>query len=409
MEAFMKRTVVTCLCIFLTAFSLAVFSPFAIASDTIKVGIIDSYSGPASPFTNAVLDGFKMAVNKINAKGGVLGKKIEVTTRDDKFKPDIALASAKELIMKEKVDLLVGTINSGSALSIADLVKKEKIPFIATYSKTDKLTGEKGNRYTFSMNENTTMAGRAAAVALAKKPYVKYWIAGDDYEYGHAIAESVWNNLKALKPNAQLLGQTWWKVGEADFTPYITSILAAKPDFVIVATGGSGMVNFLKSAKATGFAQKAPFYQHTAGEALIMASLGMDAPEGVYGTNNYLFYYPDTPDNKAFVEEYKKAYNKFPPTAALYGYMTAQFIAKAYEKAGKVDTEKFVDAFEGMVLDSPVGKMEMRKCDHQVIVPMYWGVTKKSPDHNFLIVSDIITIPGKDYVPTCAEVQKLRK
>ena len=72
------------------------------------------------------------------------------------------------------------------------------------------------------MNENTEMAGRAAAVALAKKPYTKYWICGDDYEYGHDIATAVWNGLKKLKPGVQLMGQSWWKVGEADFTPYIT-------------------------------------------------------------------------------------------------------------------------------------------------------------------------------------------
>ena len=78
---------------------------------------------------------------------------------------------------------------------------------------------------------------------------MRYWIAGDDYEYGHDIANAVFSNLKRLKPDVQLIGQSWWKVGEADLTPYITQILAAKPDFIIVATGGSGMVNFQKAAK----------------------------------------------------------------------------------------------------------------------------------------------------------------
>ena len=107
---------------------------------------------------------------------------------------------AKELILKEKVDVLVGTINSGTALAVSDLARKEKMPFFVTYSKSEKIIGEKGHRYVFNMNENTEMAGRAAAVALAKKPFIKYWIAGDDYEYGHAIADAVWNNLKSLIP-----------------------------------------------------------------------------------------------------------------------------------------------------------------------------------------------------------------
>ncbi len=166
------------------------------AANTIKVGIVDTYTGPATTFTNDVLDGFKLAVQKINASGGILGRKIEYTTRDEKFKPDIGLAMAKELVLKEKVDILMGTINSATTLAISDFVRKEKIPFFVTFAKSDKIVAEKGHRYIFNMNENTEMAGRAAAIALAKKPYVKYWIAGDDYEYGHAIAEGVWDNLK---------------------------------------------------------------------------------------------------------------------------------------------------------------------------------------------------------------------
>ncbi|PJB31777.1 MAG: amino acid ABC transporter substrate-binding protein [Deltaproteobacteria bacterium CG_4_9_14_3_um_filter_65_9] len=379
-----------------------------VAGDTIKVGFVDTYTGPATTFTNDVLDGFKMAAEKINAKGGVLGKKIAWVTRDDKFKPDIGLTMAKELILNENVDLLVGTINSATALAVSDLAKKEKIPFLVTFSKSDKITGAMGHRYVFGMNENTEMAGRAAAKELAKKKYVKYWIAGDDYEYGHAIANGVFNHLKALNPKVQLLGQSWWKVREADFTPYITQILAAKPDFVIVATGGAGMVPFQKAAQSTGFNKKIPFYQHTAIELSTLMPQGKNAPEGVYGTANYLFYNPATKENKAFVDEFRKAYNRYPKSGALYGYMTAQFVAKSFEKAGKIDREKFIDAMEGMTLPSPVGKMEMRACDHQVSLPMFFGVTKKSPKYEFLIASDVISVPGKEYMPSCAEIAKAR-
>ena len=397
--------------IFLSVILLSVLCMLSVsqAANTIKVGIVDTYTGPATTFTNDVLDGFKLAVERINAQGGILGKKVEYTTRDEKFKPDIGLAMAKELILKEKVDILMGTINSATTLAISDFVKKEKVPFFVTFAKSEKIVGEKGHRYIFNMNEHTEMAGRAAAIALAKKPYVKYWIAGDDYKYGHAIADAVWNNLKKLKPSVRKVGETWWKVGEADFTPYITQILAAKPDFIIVATGGSGMVNFQKAAKATGLSQKVPFYQHTATELSVLAPQGANAPEGVYGTANYFFYYPDTPENRAFVADFKKAYNRNPRIGALYGYMTAQFIAEGYKKAGKIDREKLVNALEGMTLNSPVGPLEIRKCDHQLLLPMYFGVTKKDPKYDFLIAGSIETIQGKDYVPSCQEVLKLRK
>ncbi len=338
----------------------------------------------------------------------MLGQQIEFVTRDSKFKVDLGLAAAKELVLREEVDILMGTINSSLALAISDLAKKEKIPFLVTFSKSAKITGENGHRYVFSITENTALAGKAAAVGLAKKPFVKYWIAGDDYEYGHAIADGVWENLKALKPEVELLGQSWWKVGEPDFTPYITAILAAKPDAVIVATGGRDCVPFLKAAKATGFNERVPFYMHTATELSTLKPLGLDAPEGVIGTSNYYFYYPETPENKAFVANFQKAYDRYPAVGAVYGSMAADFIKDAYEKAGEVDTEKFIDALEGLTVETPVGPVTMRAYDHQAMLPMFMGATKKSPDHDFLIATDIVTIPGDEVMPTIEEIKKAR-
>jgi branched-chain amino acid transport system substrate-binding protein len=388
---------------------LPVLCPQAFSAETIKIGLVDTYTGPPTAYTMDVLDGFKLAVDKINAAGGVLKRKIEYTTRDEKFKPDIGLAMAKELILKENVDILVGTINSGTALAVSDFVRKEKVPFFVTYSKSEKIIGEKGHRYVFNMNENTEMAGRAAAVALAKKPFIKYWICGDDYEYGHAIAEAVWKNLQRLNPKVQKIGETWWKVGEPDFTPYITQIMGAKPDFIIVATGGAGMVNFQKAAKATGLSQKIPFYQHTGNELGTLMAQGKEAPEGVYGTANYLFYFPDTPANKAFADEFMKVYKRYPKASALVGYMTAQFIAEGFKKAGKVDREALIKALEGMKLDSPLGPLAIRACDHQLELPTYFGMTKKDPKYDFLVSGDTQIIAPKDYMPTCEEIMKLRK
>ena len=373
----------------------------------IKVGIIDCYSGPAAIYGNDALNGFKLALNEIN-KEGVLGSKIEFTTRDTKFKVDIGLSMAKELVMRENVDILAGTINSGVALAVSDYVKTEKVPFFVWISKSEQLTMAKGHRYVFSTGENTYMAGKAGGVALAEKPYVKYWIAGDDYSYGHDIGNAAWRNLKTLKPEVEKIGESWWKVGEPDLIPYITSILAAKPDAVIFCTGGASMTNVLKAIKATGMAEKVPIWIHTATDQTVLKPLGDQAPEGVMGTMDYHFYYPDTPANKAFVKAFQDAYGVPPGFPALHGYITAHFIAEGFRKAGALDREKFIDAIEGVQIDSPVGKIEMRACDHQATLPMYLGVTKKVPGYDFLISADIVTLTGQEVVPTCEEVIKAR-
>ena len=378
------------------------------AQAPIKIGIIDSYSGPPSTFTYDVRDAFKLATDEINAQGGVLKRKIEFTTRDDKFKVDLALSMAKELVMMEKVDILMGTINSAASLAVSEYCKTEKMPFLVTFSKSEKITGEKGHRYVFEVSENTVMIGKAAAAGLAKKPYIKYWIAGDDYEYGHACAEATWNTLKKLKPNVELMGQSWWKVGEPELTPYLTAISANKPDAVIFSPGGATITNLMKVSKATGFAEKFPICLHTATEHSNLAPLGPDGPEGVIGTSNYHFYYPDTQKNKAFVKAFKDAYGREPKVGALYGYLAGQFITKALEKAGKMDREKFIDALQGMRVDSPIGEIEMRAFDHQAMLPMFMGVTKKVPEYPFLIATDIVTIPAKDLMPSIEEIKKAR-
>ncbi len=385
-----------------------VIAPSSLAAKALKIGIVDCYSGPASTYTNDVRDGFKLEVKKINEAGGILGRKIEVFTRDSKFKVDLGLSAAKELIYRENVDIMMGTINSALALAISNMCKKEKVPFFVTFSKSAKITGAKGHRYVFSITENTALAGKAAAAGLAKKPYKKYWIAGDDYEYGHAIADGVWSNLKKMKPGVELLGQSWWKVGEPDFTPYITAILSAKPDAVIVATGGRDCVPFLKAAKATGFNERVPFFMHTATELSTLKPLGLEAPEGVIGTSNYFFYYPETDANKSFVKKFEKAYSRKPAVGAVYGLLAAKFIFGAYNKAGKIDTEKFIDNVEGMWVNSPVGKVTMRAYDHQAMLPMFMGVTKKVAGYDFLIATDIVTIPGKDVMPSIAEIKEAR-
>jgi len=278
----------------------------------IKVGIIDCYSGPAAVYGNDALNGFKLALESINQEG-VLGGKNEFTTRDTQFKVDIALNMAKGLVLRENVDILVGTINSGAALAVSKTIAKaQKIPFIVWISKDEKITGAEGHRYVFSTAENTAMAGKAGGVGLAKKPYQKYWIAGDDYAYGHAIADAAWRNLKALKPDAEKIGESWWKIGEPDLVPYFTSIMGAKPDAVIFCTGGASMTNALKALKATGMAAKIPSWIHTAIDHAVLKPLAAEGPEGVMGTIQYLFYYPETPDHKTFVDRFQKAYGNPP-------------------------------------------------------------------------------------------------
>ena len=171
------------------------------------------------------------------------------------------------------------------------------------------------------------------------------------------------------------------------------------------------MVNVMKAAKATGFAERIPIFTFTRPPSSTPWRLwARRRPKRkVIRTSNYHFYYPDNPKNKAFVKAFKDAYKREPRVGALYGYVAAYFIHQGLIKAGKVmDRGKIIDALEGMKVDTPVGELEMRAFDHQLMLPMFMGVTKKVPEYPFLIASDIITIPAKDVMPSIEEIKKLR-
>jgi len=406
----MKRTYIIIGIVVIVVIVAALVYYFAIPPKlerNIKVGVIDCYTGPAAMFSNEALDGFKLALDEIN-KEGVLGAQIEFFKRDTKFKVDIGLSMAKELVMRENVDLLVGGISSAVALAASDYCKAEKVPLIIWIAKSERITGEKGHRYVFSSGENTAMFGKAGGVALARKPFIKYWVAGDDYEYGHAIANAAWRNLKERKPEAEKIGESWWKVGEPDLVPYITAIMAAESDAVIFCTGGGSMVNVMKTAKATGLSDMVQVWIPTATDTTILRTLGPGGPEGMMGTSDYLFFHPDTPANREFVKAFQDAHGKHPGFPAFHGYITAYFIAEAFKKAGALDREKFIDALEGLKIESPIGEIEMRACDHQVVLPIFMGVTKKVPEYDFLISTDIETMTGDEVMPSCEEIMQAR-
>ncbi len=375
--------------------------------ETVKVGVIDCYTGAATTYTYDALDGFKLALEEIKEEG-TLGFNIEFVTRDDEFSPDKSLNWAKELVMREEVDLLAGIINSAAALGVSQYAKEEKVPFLVWGSMSDKITGEAGHRYVFSMLPNTAIIGRSGAIQMSSMPYTKYFLAGSDYEYGHSVVNNFWENFTEMKPDATKVGELWWPVREPDFTPHISTIRAAKPEVVIVGTGGADMVPFLKAVNSTGLNKEVKIWVHTATDLSTLKPLGAEAPEGIFGTNPYHHYFPDTPENKTFVEAFKKAYGRAPAAFALNGYIAGHSIAGALRKLDTFDKEKFIDALEGLTIDSPVGPVTIREYDHQIISPMFFGTTVKS-DEPFLVAGDIVTLSGKDVIPPVEKIQAKRK
>jgi len=227
-----------------------------LAKKPIKIGLIDCYSGGAAAFTKPALVAWQMVVDEFNAKGGLNGRKIEIITRDTKFKPEQALADARELILKYRVNFLAGTISSGCALAVSQYAKTKKKIFMVHIARSARVTGEKGNKYVFRGCPNTAIEGGAGGAYAATKPFRRWYIIGDDYEYGHAIANNFWKSLKKFKPDVVKVGDVWAKLKETDYTPYLTALVAQKPDAVYAAFGAADLISFTRQAKLFGLFKK---------------------------------------------------------------------------------------------------------------------------------------------------------
>src|SRR5277367_644888 len=232
---------------------VAAFGPSAVfAAETIKIGFPIPLSGPTAVYGEPVLKGAEMAVAEINANGGVLGRQLELLPRDSKANADEAVRLARELIIKDNVDFLAGTLTSAEAPAVSTVAKENKIVFIAPTAKTVKLTApEFLHPYVFRVASNTVIEGRTMAATVAKWTDVKTIATiAPDYAYGRDAVAAFTEYLKKLRPDIQIVDQQWPKLGEPDFTPFITAQMSKKPDAVMCDVFGGDFVTLAKEAGA---------------------------------------------------------------------------------------------------------------------------------------------------------------
>lgn len=368
------------------------------AQKPIKVAMVNTSTGGAALYGLAGIEGAKIAVAELNAAGGVLGRKVEMIVRDDAAKPDVGAREIRDVILREEVAVVFGPVSSAVLLAMSEVAKENKTILMAHTSNTERAFVERGHRYIFSVVPNTFIEGSAMGLYMAKKPYKKYMIIGPDYEFGHIQAEAFERRLKENKKDVEIIGRLWPKLGETDFTSYITAIIAAKPDAVYGNLFGSDLIAFTKQAKGYDFFKKFPFAALYDVDTL--QGLGKDAVEGVIGYERGPFHVirklAPSQRFETFIQKYREATKKYPSTWAINAYDGVMAWARAVKKANTLDTEKVVDALEGLELESLRGPGRfIRKVDHQASVGSYIGVVawdKKFGD--FAIWKDATYISG---------------
>ena len=386
--------------------ALAVTAPAA-AQAPIKIGEINSFSGIGAPFTGPYRASIEMAVEEVNLKGGVLGRKVEVIFRDDKGQPAEAVKHAQELVASEKVDLISGTFLSNVGLAVSDWAKQNKTLFVAAEPLTEALTWSKGHDHVFRVRPNTYEQGRMLAEKAGKMKYAKWATIGPNYEYGKRAWETFRDRLKELKPDVQIVGEHWPTLGKLEAGPFVTAILNQNPDALYVSLFGSDWLNFVREAKKRGLFDKMFVVGILLGEPEYIDPLGLEAPEGMLVTG-YPWYDIQTPVHREFVARFTKRTDKNPVLGALVGYVTYLSIFEAIRKAGSTDTDKLVATFRGLKVETPIGPISFRAADGQSTMGAWVGTTKLDPKRGVGIMVSHEYIVGERVLPSDDEVKKLR-
>src|SRR5512147_3243483 len=341
------------------------------AQQTIKIGELNSYKAQPA-FLDPYKKGWEMAIEEINAKGGVLGKKLEVISRDDGANPGEAVRVAEELVTREGVAMLAGTFLSHIGLAVTNFAGQKKVFFLASEPLTDKITWADGNKYTFRLRASTYMQTAmlmpAAVAANAKRWAIVY----PNYEYGQSAAASFKEMLKKAQPGVEFVTEQAPPIGKVDAGAVAQAIDDAKPDAIFNVLFGADLTKFVREGNTRGVFKNRTVVSLLSGEPEYLDPLGEETPVGWIATG-YPWDKIKTPEHVAFLTAYQKKFNDYPRLGSIVGYTTIKSIAAGIAKANSTDTEKLVEAFKGLTVSGPFGAFHYRASDHQATMGAYVG------------------------------------
>ncbi len=365
----------------------------------VKIGYQTVLSGTLAGYGEFHKMGAVMAVEEINAKGGIAGQKVELEVRDSTLKPDDAIKNARYFVDSWGADFMAGIDSSGQALALAPIMPQLDRVLMVTHAATEKLNEEwvfkKGVRQIFRNCTATYVDGNAAAFIAKDLPAVHWSTVSPKYEYGFTCWKMFQDTLTKLKPGVTFKTETFAPFGTTDFRSYVNTIMDAKPDGLYSTEWAGELISMIKQGREAGLFDKVKHVMFPVGAAMdVLEGTGKDMPDGAWISGRYFFLYPDNKRNNDWVAAFRKRWNHYPAYVSETGYSAIYAFKAAVEKAGSKDTKAVIEALEGLALDAPCGRMVFRKEDHQAIYDVAWGRAKASPKYPFKIMGEHKVIPA---------------
>jgi branched-chain amino acid transport system substrate-binding protein len=374
------------------------------AQGTIKIGEVNSYKAQPA-FLEPYKKGMELAVEEVNAAGGVNGKKLELITRDDNASPGDAVRAAEELVSREKIDVLAGAFLSNTGLALTDFAKQKKFFYLAGEPLTDKIIWGSGNKYTFRLRPGTYMQAAMLVPEAAKLKKKRWAVVYPNYEYGQSAVAAFKELLKAAQPDVEFVAEQAPPLGKLDAGSVVQALADAKPDAIFNVLFGADLSKFVREGNTRGLFQGKEVVSVLTGEPEYLDPLKDETPNGWIVTG-YPWYGIQTPEHKAFFLAYHAKYKDYPRLGSVVGYTMIKSIAAGAKKAKSTEADKLVAAFSGLQVDSPFGKFVYRAEDHQSTMGAFVGKTKLESGKGVMV--DYKYLDGAKFLPSNDAIKKLR-
>jgi branched-chain amino acid transport system substrate-binding protein len=372
---------------------------------SVTIGESTSLSGPIAELGKSGLQGIQMAAADLNAKGGLLGKTIKVTSADDNTQPATGSQNARNMIVKDQVSALFGPVSSAVAAAEESLAGQYKTPIFFHTANDAGLMQKTFTKYAFQVVPNTSMEPRAVADYLSKQAAGKQITIATfapDYSFGHDSVAGFLDALKALHVDFKLVNQQFPPLGESNIAPYLSKLVAASPQFVYNAQFGGDLVTFTKQAEGYGFFDKTKVIAMYDGP--VLAALGNSVPHGAIGFDRAPFWAMGS-QVASFAQRFKSKYGEWPSEWALLAYTSVQSWAYAVTKAKSFSGDAVSSALSGSSVSTIRGNLTFRACDHQADVPEYVGVVSATKDATYHVplwdASSQFTAPFSQISTSC--------
>lgn len=386
------------------ALVVCAFAMPAMAQEPIRIGEINSYKAQAA-FLEPYKRGMELAVDEVNAAGGINGRKITLITRDDNANPGDAVRAAEELLSRERVDVLAGSFLSHIGLALGDFARQKKVFFLASEPLTDKMVWENGNRYTFRLRASTYMQV-AMLVPEAVKLKKKRWaIVYPNYEYGQSAALTFKQLMKSAQPDVEFVAEQATPLGRVDAGSVTQALADARPDAIFNVLFGADLAKFVREGNTRRLFEGREVVSLLTGEPEYLDPLKEETPNG-WVVTGYPWYGIQTTEHKAFLQAYQAKYKDYPRLGSVVGYSTIKSLAEGMKKAGGADTEKLISAFRGLQVQTPFGLISYRALDHQSTMGAFVGRTHRKDGQGVMV--DYRYLDGAAYQPSDQEVRRLR-